>query len=197
MKMKTKRKALLLSLCAVLLVVASVMGTMAYLTAKSDEVVNTFTVGKVNITLDEAPVDTNGNVIDGDRRTRNQYLLVPGQSYTKDPIVHVTAGSENSWIFVEVTNTLASFEAEGNTIAKQISDNHWEAVPNTTNVYYKEYTGNGTAIDYPVFGSFKLSDTANKTNGWGTIPPITIKAYAVQHSGLTVEEAWAVAQQNP
>ena len=196
MKMKTKRKALLLSLCAVLLVVASVMGTMAYLT-DSAEVKNTFTVGKVNITLDEAPVDTNGNVIDGDRRTQNQYLLVPGQSYTKDPIVHVTAGSENSWIFVEVTNTLASFEAEGNTIAKQISDNHWEAVPNTTNVYYKEYTGNGTAIDYPVFGSFKLSDTANKTNGWGTIPPITIKAYAVQHSGLTVEEAWAVAQQNP
>lgn len=196
MKMKTKRKALLLSLCAVLLVVASVMGTMAYLT-DSAKVENTFTVGKVNITLDEAPVDTNGNVIDGDRRTQNQYLLVPGQSYTKDPIVHVTAGSENSWIFVEVTNTLASFEAEGNTIAKQISDNHWEAVPNTTNVYYKEYTGNGTAIDYPVFGSFKLSDTANKTNGWGTIPPITIKAYAVQHSGLTVEEAWAVAQQNP
>ena len=58
MKMKTKRKALLLSLCAVLLVVASVMGTMAYLTSTSATVTNTFTVGNVGITLDEAPVNT-------------------------------------------------------------------------------------------------------------------------------------------
>lgn len=44
--MKTKSKALLLTLCAVLLVAASVLGTMAYLTS-SAEVKNTFTVGKV------------------------------------------------------------------------------------------------------------------------------------------------------
>lgn len=194
MKMKTKRKALLLSLCAVLLVVASVMGTMAYLTAESATVTNTFTVGNIAITLDEAPVDTNGKQIEGARRTANTYLLVPGQEYKKDPIVHVLANSENSWIFVEVANTLADFEADGNTIAKQISDNGWTAVTGTTNVYYKAYTGNGTAMDYPVFGSFKLSDTANKTGGWGTIQPITIKAYAVQSAGLTVEQAWEVAQ---
>ena len=42
--MKTKRKALLLSLCAVLLVAVSVMGTIAYLTS-TDNVANTFTVG--------------------------------------------------------------------------------------------------------------------------------------------------------
>ena len=53
--MKTKRKALLLSLCAVLLVVASVMGTMAYLTS-SDTGTNTFTVGKVAIKRDEPAV---------------------------------------------------------------------------------------------------------------------------------------------
>ena len=51
--MKTKSKALLLTLCAVLLVAASVMGTMAYLTS-TDKVENTFTVGNVKITLDEA-----------------------------------------------------------------------------------------------------------------------------------------------
>ena len=39
--MKTKRKALLLTFCAVLLVVASVLGTIAYLTSQ-DEVKNTF-----------------------------------------------------------------------------------------------------------------------------------------------------------
>ena len=57
--MKTKSKALLLTLCAVLLVAASVMGTMAYLTS-TDKVENTFTVGNVTITLDEAKVNTDG-----------------------------------------------------------------------------------------------------------------------------------------
>ena len=50
--MKTRSKALLLTLCAVLLVTASVLGTMAFLTS-TDEVKNTFTVGSVNIALDE------------------------------------------------------------------------------------------------------------------------------------------------
>ena len=54
--MKKTKKALLLSLCAVMLVTASVLGTMAYLTS-TDEVVNTFTVGNVAITLDETDVD--------------------------------------------------------------------------------------------------------------------------------------------
>ena len=54
--MKTKTKALILSLCAILLVVTSVFGTMAYLTSQAD-VSNTFSVGKVNITMDETDVD--------------------------------------------------------------------------------------------------------------------------------------------
>ena len=57
--MKTKSKALLLTLCAVLLVTASVLGTMAFLTS-NDEVVNTFSVGSVAIKLDEAKANTDG-----------------------------------------------------------------------------------------------------------------------------------------
>lgn len=62
MKAKTKTKALLMSLCAVLLVAASVLGTMAYLTDSKD-VKNTFTVGNVTIKLDEAKVDEKGNLV--------------------------------------------------------------------------------------------------------------------------------------
>jgi len=69
--MKTKSKALLLALCAVLLVAASVLGTMAYLTSRA-EVTNTFTVGSVSITLDEAPVDENGEATTGTRVTENR-----------------------------------------------------------------------------------------------------------------------------
>lgn len=101
--MKTKSKALLLTLCAVLLVAASVLGTMAYLTS-SAEVKNTFTVGKVEIKLDEAKVTADGIPVEGaDRVTANSYKLMPGTTYTKDPTVTVKAGSEESYVRMKVT----------------------------------------------------------------------------------------------
>ena len=96
--MKTKSKALLLTLCAVLLVAASVLGTMAYLTSTA-KVENTFTIGKVEIKLDETDV-TNPN---GPRVQANSYKLMPGTTYTKDPTVTVKAGSEESYVRMKVT----------------------------------------------------------------------------------------------
>ena len=96
--MKTKSKALLLTLCAVLLIAASVLGTMAYLTSTA-KVENTFTVGKVEITLDETDV-TNPN---GPRVKANSYKLMPGTTYTKDPTVTVLKGSEDSYVRMKVT----------------------------------------------------------------------------------------------
>ena len=101
--MKTKSKALLLTLCAVLLIAASVLGTMAYLTS-SAEVKNTFTVGKVEIKLDEAKVNADGIPVEGaDRVKANSYKLMPGTTYTKDPTVTVKAGSEESYVRMKVT----------------------------------------------------------------------------------------------
>ena len=101
--MKTKSKALLLTLCAVLLVAASVLGTMAYLTS-TDTVTNTFTVGKVEIKLDEAKVNANGIPEEGAARvTGNSYKLMPGRTYTKDPTVTVLNGSEESYVRMKVT----------------------------------------------------------------------------------------------
>ena len=101
--MKTKSKALLLTLCAVLLVAASVLGTMAYLTS-TDTVENTFTVGKVAIKRDEAKVNTDGTPVEGaDRVKGNEYHLLPGHTYTKDPTVTVKAVSEASYVRLKVT----------------------------------------------------------------------------------------------
>lgn len=106
--MKTKSKALLLTLCAVLLVAASVLGTMAYLTS-TDEVNNTFTVGSVAITLDEAEVDENGTPVEPAARVKsNEYKLMPGHTYTKDPTVTVEKGSESSYVRMKVTFNNAS-----------------------------------------------------------------------------------------
>lgn len=191
--MKKKTKALMLVLCAVLLVTASVLGTMAYLTS-TDQVVNTFTVGKVAITLDEAKVDPDGTAVTPAERVKeNAYHLLPGHTYTKDPTVHVQANSEDSFIFVKVENGIANYEA-GTTIAAQIAANGWTALNGVENVYYKTYTKRAESTDLPVFGSFTIADNANATDGWNNFSAetkVTVTAYAVQKSGFnTAFDAW-------
>ncbi len=94
--MKKKTKALLLASSAVVLVAGSVLGTLAFLTDR-ENVVNVFTIGKVDITLDETDVD-------GDDDTKkNAYRLVPGEEYVKDPTITVVAGSEEAYIRMLVT----------------------------------------------------------------------------------------------
>ncbi len=105
--MKTRSKALLLALCAVVLVVATVFGTIAYLTDR-EEVVNTFTVGSVSISMDESRVNTMGQPLTAEGKVAgesdtvqrvtgvaegatatNTYHLLPGHTYTKDPIIYI------------------------------------------------------------------------------------------------------------
>ena len=201
--MKTKSKALLLTLCAVLLVAASVMGTMAYLTS-TDEVQNTFTVGQVQITLDEK--DTDNSTPDADRDKANAYHLLPGNEYEKDPTVHVTAVSEDSWIFVKVENGIAAFEAATSTeengyksISDQITANGWTALDGVANVNYKPYTKSATGSDLIVFSNFKIADTANDVQGWATLnATVNITAYAVQKDGFdTASAAWTATFGKP
>lgn len=191
--MKKKTKALMLVLCAVLLVTASVLGTMAYLTS-TDQVVNTFTVGKVAITLDEAQVKEDGTPVAGAARvTGNAYHLLPGHTYTKDPTVHVQANSEDSFIFVKVENGIANYE-DRPTIAEQIAARGWTPLTGVANVYYKAYTKSAEITDLPVFGSFTIADHADGADGWNSISAetkVTVTAYAVQTSGFNSEtDAW-------
>lgn len=136
--MKTKSKALLLSLCAVLLVAATVLGTIAWLTAQ-DSVTNTFTVGNVKIDLKEPQTDKFGQYFyyknDSDKYTdetkdgvlaggvvtsnewddlvivnTNSYTLRPGQEYAKEPHIILDDASENCYYFVKIDNQLKDIE---------------------------------------------------------------------------------------
>lgn len=113
--MKKTKKAILLALCAVLLVGASVAGTLAYLTSKTETITNTFTVGKVEITLDEFKTNAYGQKLNksgdlwqsgqGENRIStggNNYTLIPGQTYHKDPTLTLKKGSEACILFVKV-----------------------------------------------------------------------------------------------
>ena len=129
MKNSKLRRALLLLACAVLLVSLSVGATLAYLTAQTDTIRNTFAVGNVSFDktlgdgIDEGKVyeHTDDTVTDDKRGTHvedyetnrvtsNTYKLVPSKTYDKDPIVRMSDTSEDAWLFVQVVNGIAAIE---------------------------------------------------------------------------------------
>ncbi len=96
-------KAIIIAVSALLAVAIAVGVTVSFLVS-TQEVTNTFTVGQVHINLDEADVDEDGEPIVGaDRVKGNEYHLVPGQTYTKDPTVTVLKDSEESYVRMMVT----------------------------------------------------------------------------------------------
>ena len=104
--MKLKQKVLIA--CLSLIAITSTIVTFALLTFKTDTIVNTFTVGEVSLKLDETDVDENGIPIpNANRVTGNEYKLIPGKTYVKDPTLTVLSGSEPSYVRLLVTITKA------------------------------------------------------------------------------------------
>lgn len=202
--MKTKNKALLLALCAVSLVTASVLGTMAYLT-DNKAVTNTFTVGSVAITMDEEDVDH--STPDKNRDTANSYKLLPGQEYTKDPTIHVDPNSEECYLFVKVENDIAAIESKeaGESVAAQMTANGWKTVEGQTGIYVYVGTAAGASAplavsardDITVFEKIKIDDsvTGTQLDGYKN-KTIKVTAYAVQKAGFegkAADEIWNTA----
>lgn len=203
------KKIVTAGLALVMVAGISVAGTLAYLTSTSEEVKNTFTVGKVAIELDEAEVNADGTYVTNvnNRVQENEYKLMPGHSYIKDPTVHVDATSEDAWLFVKVENGIAAIEDSSNTIAAQMTANGWTLVDGTDNVYaYNEVVNGGDNI--PVFGSFKVSGDVEGQKpddpAEGVLylsdyaaAKITVTAYAIQADGFnSADAAWtAFAEQ--
>ncbi len=210
--MKTKSKALLLTLCAVLLVTASVLGTMAFLTS-DDEVVNTFSVGSVAIKLDEAKANADGTLVEGAERVKaNSYKLLPGHTYNKDPMITVLNGSEPSYIKMTATfskaNELDAIFAPTGADMTSIFDGYnatcWIAKGNTkdtaTNTrtyefWYKETVAapNGDValdalFDKIIVPGFITNEQLATIEGM----TITVNACAIQADGFAnAEAAWA------
>ena len=192
--MKNAKKALILVLCAALLVGASVMGTLAYLTSKTDVVENTFTVGKVEITMDESKVTEYG-IIDGNTRvTKNDYKLLPGHTYTKDPTIHVAKGSEACYLYVEVFSSLPATVLN---VADLMQANGWTQLPSNSKVWYKAnlVDARAAAQDVLVFNTFTIAAGATYTDLAGAEDTVLdLVAYAIQADGFTsAEMAWTAA----
>lgn len=193
------KKTLTVLLALVLVIAMSVAGTMAYLTSTTGPVTNSFTVGNVAITLDEAKVDVYGAPVqDAPRTDANTYKLIPGHEYTKDPTVHVAAGSEDCWLFVQVVNGIDGLEAASvvggyQDIADQMNAYGWTAVQGVDNVYAYSSSKVSAGTDVHVFDQFKIDGNANVSTVTENTQ-ITIKAYAVQADNFaTAAAAWEAA----
>ncbi|MBE6634024.1 MAG: hypothetical protein E7620_06755 [Ruminococcaceae bacterium] len=201
MKNKKLLKSLGLFACAILLVVGSVTGTMAYLTSRKT-VTNTFSFGNVSISMDESKVNLYGvPETPASRVTENQYKLIPGQTYVKDPIITVAAGSEECYLYVKIDNDLTGIEVAADdtadateSIEEQLIANGWVALEGVSKVYVymgdKSVSGKVKAgVDTPVavdtFGNFTVKSEVSSTtiDGFG-IKTIVVTAYAVQTAGF-------------
>ena len=190
-----KKSKLFAMLTAVALVAAIGVGsTFAYLTAKTDDVVNTFTFDNtIQLDLKESEVELNDayQYVDADGAdtwtvTKNDYKdVVPGQKVFKDPTVTVKANSTACYVFVKVEYNAKQF-AE----IKIIDD--WTAVKDNAGYYYMEVAKDVTNDQtFTVFNEVQVLSTLKETD---KLDQITVKAAAIQSRELELADAFAAVQ---
>lgn len=176
-----------IALLALVLVIGCVAGgTVAWLVATTDTVTNTFTYGKIDITLAET--------------TGKDYKIIPGTDISKDPKVTVTAGSEACWLFVKVEET-GTFVADKVTYAIADSWTQGDGTEIPSNVYYRAVSAEdaNTGVSYYVLagnatypnGVITVSSDLTKENIPSAQPTLKITAYAVQKENIAdAKTAW-------
>lgn len=183
---------LVLMLLAVIFVLCGIIGgTVAWLIADTDPVVNTFIYGDINITLEETDADGDGNP------DANEYPMVPGNAIEKDPKVTVLANSENAWLFVKLEKS-ANFD---DFMTYEIADG-WTALDGVTGVYYRTVDKATSDAEFIVLKDNTVNVKGEVTkeklnaldaNGASNYPTLTVTAYAVQRDSniATAADAWA------
>lgn len=199
-------KVMTLVLAFVLVIGASVAGTLAWLTAQTATVTNTFTSAELfgtdgSFTLWEHQAEDN----DGDgvytlnttEVTSNTYDILPGVNIPKNPTVDVVNLEEHAYLYIKVTSTLQTG------LTYTIDSTNWTALTGYDGVYV--YSGaNAENNIIKATDAVKKSFTATILTGnqievannyAGTSDDITLsfEAYMVQATGNgdSAAAAWA------
>lgn len=201
---KARRALLTLSLVLVMMMVA-VGGTLAWLTASTGTVTNTFAPTTINLDLKEHDYIASSNTLDTNKEvtTENDYQMVPGKVLPKDPFVTVKGGSESSYVFVTVEKA-NNFD---NFITATINTAAWTELKTENGVVVYYYGTNGALTKVPYnttdtkLASILTNDqvTVNSAvtktqldNVGANKPTITFKAYAVQSENLNTTDIAAI-----
>ena len=178
-------RVLVMAVALTLIIGGIIGGSVAWLTATSDPVINTFTFGDINIELKET--------------TGENYKIIPGVDITKNPKVTVKANSEACYLFIKVKeeNWPTATEADGTTKKVNYSiGNGWIPLDDQSGVYYREVDTFSTDIDLYVITDNKVTVSKNLTkaevNSISGQPKLTFTAYAVQKDGIDdAKTAWS------
>ena len=198
--MKNMKKILVLALAALLLVAVGVGGTLAWLTATSGPVTNTFTPATISVNIDEHKYNKATNSLDETVppvNGNNDYMMVPGRDIKKDPMVDASSDVD-FYVFVTVEKenwpTYLTYEIDGT---------NWEQVSGENDVYYykknitADVNGKYSITDVHVLKDDKVhvADTLKAEDMVGEAPQLIFNAYAIQKEGTgTAAEAWAKAK---
>lgn len=191
---KVRRALLSISLVLVMMMVA-VGGTIAWLTDTTDAVKNTFTVGNIDIDLTETANNSSKNGWEAE--------LNPGSVYPKDPKVTVIKGSEECYLFVQVTEPSNKENLLEYTLWKDMEPTQhnlsWQQgdgtnIPN--NVWYTTITEKLTASNNLVINllkddQVKVSDKLTNQTMPASNVELSFKAYAAQTANMTAQQAWS------
>lgn len=200
-----KKKIVSLVLVFALALALGIGGTVAWLTAQTQSVVNTFTIGDINIELDE----TKGTL--GADNTRD-FKFIPGATLEKDPKVTVLAGSEACYVFVKIVEESNPEVATNEKALTYTLADGWTALDATSGVYWttvsKADAVAGKAL--PVLAGDKVTVSGKITETLAesmetTIPKLTFTAYAIQSENLKdnngndagAAAAWALLNTQP
>ena len=202
-KKNSGKKVAAMLLAVVLLIGVGVGGTLAWLKDTTLTVTNTFTVGKVEITLTESPLKEDGTYGEPAEGTQNAYQLIPGKSYKKDPKVTVAGDSEDCWLFVKIEEdgNAATFIDYTSTLT---TANQWTQGDGTNipaDVWYREVKKTDTTRSWNLLENDTITingdNVTNENMNAAASAALKYTAYAVQMANgettFTAAEAWKKA----
>ena len=207
--MSKTKKLLIAAVCLVAILTTAVVGTIAWLTDKTETVKNTFSPSNIDITLTE----TKGT----GTLPNKTFKMVPGTTIDKDPVVTVKAISEKCWLFVKIekTNGFDNFMAYA-------VDSEWTELATGSGIYYRQVAASNADQPFSILGAgtVTVNDiTCTWTKNQVLVrpdvtesmmesltdvtkyPTLIFTAYAIQQEGIAdanangtaVDEAWAAA----
>lgn len=157
--MTTTKKLIIAVVALSLALVGVVGGTLAWLSATSNTVTNTFTYGTIKIELKET---------NGDKQTDGSILfprVLPGAQVAKDPTVTVVKGSEKCYVYVLIDNQL------GDKATYDIDTTKWARIDEKTGTQalYRYLIGSDNIVDafsadveIPVFAHLTFAGSLDK-----------------------------------
>ena len=176
-----KKRKLLPFIIAAAVLIVGIGITVAYLVASTPQLENTFTVGKVEISLNET--------------TGDAYKMAPGFSIHKDPTITVDATSEACWLFVRITK-----QGNFDYFCTAETEEGWTALPNNNGVYYRKVESTSANQSFKVLKDdqilVKETITEEDLTTLNKNPTLTFTAYAVQFEGNpTAHDGWLALNQ--